>query len=165
MSAVVQLEPTQKALDAFVNDIMAKADDIGWEPQLHAESEALDREYGIYFKRKAGPGGQQWAPNAPRTIKAKGHARQLFGKPAKGFRLHASLTTRNGEFSIRYEIDHWPSRATLIHGTDAPYSVYNDRGTRRIPARQHIGISGQYFDGVAARGVEYAFDRFKKLNA
>jgi hypothetical protein len=155
---VVQLEPTQKAMDQFVAGIMATADRIGWEP-------FLDREYGRYFQSKTGPDGAGWVANAPSTIKRKGHARQLFGKPSQGFRLHASLTSRNGEFSIRYEIDHWPRVATLRHGTDAPYSYFNDAGTGRIPARRHIGISGQYFDGVATRGVDYAFDRFKKLNA
>ncbi len=165
MSAAEIIPPTQEGMDAFVSGIMATVDKIGWEVGLHDESERLDKEYGRYFSRKSGPDGRGWAPNARRTIKAKGHSRQLFGKPSQGFRLHASLTSRNGEFSIRYEIDHWPREARLIHGTDAPYSGYNDQGTRFIPARPHIGISGQYFDGIAQRGVSYAFDRFQKLNA
>lgn len=159
------IEPTQAGMDRFVRDMMAWTDKIGWEVFLDDESKRLDKEYGGYFRRKAGPDGAQWKPNAARTIKAKGHAKQLFGKPSKGFRLNASLTTRNGEFSIRYEIDHWPREARLIHGTDAPYSGYNDQGTSRIPARRHIGISGQYFDGLATRGVDHAFDRWKKLLA
>jgi hypothetical protein len=155
----------QRDMQAFVDEIAGATPKIRWEAHLADESEKLDRVYGRYFASKTGPDGSQWAKNAKSTIKAKGHARQLFGKPSLGFRLHKSLTTRNGAFSVRYEIDHWPERATLIHGTDAPYSVYNDQGTRFIPARRHIGISGQYFDGVAQRGVDYAFDRFKKLLA
>lgn len=152
----------QKDMNAFVAGIAAVIPAIRWEVHLHEESEKLDKVYGRYFSSKTGPDGSKWAPNAKSTVKRKGHARQLFGKPSLGFRLHKSLTTRNGEFSVRYELDHWPERATLIHGTDAPYSIYNDEGTRFIPARRHIGISGQYFDGVAQRGVDYAFDRLKK---
>lgn len=159
------IEPTQAGMDRFVAGMIAQTDKIGWEVFLFEESGRLDQEYGGYFKRGAGPDGASWKPNAASTIKAKGHARRLFGKPSKGFRLSASLSTRNGEFSIRYEIDHWPREAKLIHGTDAPYSEPNDQGTSRIPARHHIGISGQYFDGMANRGVSYAFDRFKKLLA
>lgn len=165
MSDATVIAPNQAGMDAFVADIMAKVDLISWEAGLQDESERLDKEYGRYFSSKTGPDGRSWAPNARSTIKRKGHSRQLFGKPSQGFRLHASLTSRNGEFSIRYEIDHWPRGAKLIHGTDAPYSAYNDQGTRFIPARRHIGISGQYFDGIAQRGVSYAFDRFQKLNA
>lgn len=155
----------QRDMQKFVDEIEATIPQIRWETHLTEESERLDKVYGRYFSSKTGPDGRAWAKNARRTIKAKGHARQLFGKPNLGFRLHKSLTTRNGAFSVRYELDHWPERATLIHGTDAPYSIYNDEGTSRIPARRHIGISGQYFDGVAQRGVDYAFDRLKKLNA
>ena len=156
---------TQQEMDAFIATVPAAFERIGWETFLEEESAKLDKQYSSYFRSKIGPDGSQWAANAKSTIKRKGHARQLFGKPSKGYRLHKSLTTRNGEFSIRYEIDHWPGRATLIHGTDAPYSVYNDQGTRTIPARRHIGVSGQYFDGFATRTIDYAFDRLKKLLA
>lgn len=156
---------SQREMDAFIGTIPAAFEKIGWELHLRDESEKLDKTYKTYFSQKVGPDGQQWAPNAPATIKRKGHARQLFGKPSKGYRLSKSLTTRDGEFSIRYEIDNWPGRATLIHGTDAPYSKPNDQGTRRIPARRHIGITGQYFDSFATRTVDYAFAQLKKLIA
>jgi hypothetical protein len=138
---------------------------VTWEGFADTEFRSLEQLHDEKFKGGGAgfftsAGG--WPPNAPSTVRMKGHSRPLFGIPSQGFRLHASLTQPNSEFGIRLTVDEWPNYAAIIFGTDAPYHAFNQYGTSRIPARPHLGISEKYFNDVAKRAVDHVFDRIQQ---
>lgn len=133
-----------------------------WQAFMEQEQRGLEKIHRNYFESFVGPDGKPWKANAPRTIKQKGHARQLHGIPARGFQLRQSLTLPMSQYGIRYEIDHWPL-ARLIFGTDAPYHGYNNDGTRWIPSRKHLGITRAYFGRLARRANSFAFKSIKRV--
>jgi hypothetical protein len=149
-----------------VDQVLQKLDSdfrgMRWLPFLQQEQRNLEIIHRQYFDAMVGPDGQPWKENAPRTIKRKGHSRRLHGIPGQGFRLRQSLTLPTSEFGIRYEIDHWPL-ARLVFGTDAPYHRPNQDGTKRIPARVHLGITRAYFNRLAVRANKFAFKRITRV--
>ena len=50
----------------------------------------------------------------------------------------------------------------LKFGTDLPYSVFNDQGTDRIPARPHIGMDNKHLDGLVRRALDYTIKQLAK---
>lgn len=95
---------------------------------LEAGATVLARDARLSWKepaRRPGP----WAPLAPSTIKRKGHDKLLYDTG----RLRDSITL--GEVT--------PSSAAV--GTDAPYSLYHQLGTKSMAARPFIpaGSDGQ----------------------
>ena len=150
----------QAGLKALFDSIVADVRAAKWEGWLQGELRLIEKLHDDYFQTRGrtfytAAGG--WAPNKQSTVKAKGHARVLFGKPKDGFRLHKSLSQPQSEFGIRITVDNWPDRATLVFGTDAPYHKYNQYGTRRIPARPHLGLTPQFFDKTVERAVDHVF--------
>ncbi len=111
--------------------------------------EPLEAGEKTAFDGRKTPGGTPWAPNAPSTIKRKGHGIQLF----ETGRLGSSLFGRTSD-SIR---DVYPHGLTF--GTGVPYSIFNQEGTRRIPQREHVGMGEvtcqKIVDLVADQAVEF----------
>lgn len=128
---------------------------LSWGDWLGNELKSLEAEHAKYFAQSRDPLGTAWAKLKPATVKRKGHATILVDTG----RLRASLSQPNSEYGIRYAVDEWP-RAGIVFGTDAPYSHYHDEGRPpRLPQRQHIGITPPYFDAMASRAVNFAFQK------
>jgi len=130
-----------------------------FEPFLRDELSLVSDQYSYYFAEQAGPDGAAWQANAPSTIKQKGHQRILRGKPDNQNRLSLSLTRKAADGDAVRDVIHVSNTFFAIHGTDVEYSVWNDRGTGRIPARHHIGVSVSYFDAFCNRAIDYAFQK------
>jgi hypothetical protein len=149
-------------VDKALQDLERDFRGMRWRPFMEQEQRNLENIHRRYFDSFTGPDGKSWQPNAPATIKKKGHARRLHGLPSLGFRLRQSLTQPSSEFGIRYAIDHWP-HARIVFGTDAFYHVYNQDGTRTIPARPHLGITRAYFYQMSKRANAFALTRITRI--
>jgi len=91
-----------------------------------------------YFASSAGPDGQPWAPNRPRTVQKKGHGIIL----RETWELQNSLTGTNDK-SIR-EIQ----PTMLEFGTNRPWAWLHQEGGRKVPQRQFIGMNDAAIDDV-----------------
>ncbi len=103
------------------------------------------------FDSRSAPGGEPWAPNAPSTIRRKGHGKQLF----ETGRLGSSLFGRTSD-SIRDVYQHG-----LTFGTSVPYSVFNQEGTPKIPARVHVGMSEKTLDAICDGVADFVVEQMK----
>lgn len=173
-----------KEVYANIQEDLEQVDFTGF---LQRELGLLADLHKSYFDQSRGPDGAPWAANAPSTIRQKGHAIVLRGKrgrPAKnvkatkrrpavkfsraqgvgGFRLATSLTAKTSQSfgdAIREAVDEG-NGANMTFGTDVPYSVYNDQGTDRIPARPHIGMDAKHLDGIVNRTLDYTIHELAK---
>jgi hypothetical protein len=160
---------------------------IDCEPYLFSELDYIADQEQSYFAASAGPDGSPWKANAPRTIKQKGHSIILRGKrgerpnnikPTKRrpgvsfsrqqntsqFRLARSLTLKSHQSfddAIREAVA-TDSGGKLRFGTFVPYSIFNDQGTERIPARPHIGFTDKYLDQATNRVLDFTIQQLAK---
>lgn len=186
MTQTIELNSIDE-LQGLFDGITKQAESINWTKQLQAELSFIADLEKSYFDKSAGPDGAPWVSNAPRTIKQKGHSVVLRGKRGigeasrkrtkhtptvkvsrarniAGFRLATSLTTKTTQSSgdsIREAVSA-PRGGALKFGTTVPYSVFNDQGTDRIPARPHIGLNDQYLNQATNRIVDYALQQLKQ---
>lgn len=154
---------------------------------LAAELDRMAVLHKSYFDSSRGPDGAAWKANAPRTVQQKGHAvvlRGIRGRKATnikatkrrpgvkfartrniaGFRLATSLTAKSRQSfgdAIREAIA-TTNGGALKFGTAVAYSIYNDQGTDRIPARPHIGMSEKHLDQMTARAADYTLAELSK---
>jgi hypothetical protein len=185
MKTVVLDKPED--LKLVYDGIAADFDAIEYEDILSNELNFLAELHKSFFDASTGPDGQPWAVNAPSTIRAKGHAVVLRGKkgtkPASvkatkrrpsvkfsrakgiaGFRLATSLTAKTTQSfgdAVR-EAASTDGGAMLKFGTTVEYSLYNDQGTDRIPARPHIGMTSKYLDEATNRVADYTLKALAK---
>lgn len=117
------------------------------------------------FQKSQSPTGEQWARNAPSTIRRKGHSRILRGHPDNKYRLSRSLTersTRSTGDAIREMIQEQDGRAYLAFGTAVEYSARHDQTRGRVPARRHVGINEQHLDGMVNRLADHIVNELAK---
>lgn len=154
------LEEFNEVIESVVEDFQA----IELVPYMQGELRQIEDLHAGFFKTATAPNGTAWKENALRTIRAKGHSRVLFGKPSNGFRLSHSLTGIANETTgdaIREAIA-VANGGMITFGTFVEYSVYNDQGTSRIPARPHIGLTINYLDAATERLTEHAITQLKQ---
>lgn len=153
---------SQQEMDAFIGRVVEDFNNVRMTPFLEDEQRRMEVAHQNYFNRMVSPAGALWRGNAKSTIRRKGHERILVGLTG---RLKASLTTQASEYGIRYEFDNWPAMAKLIFGTDAPYHGFNEFGTKRAPARPHLGIDESYLDRMLQRTLDHVFTGIKHAQA
>lgn len=167
------IDDLQDLYDGIAEDFA----DIDYEEYLAKELEyAADLHKG-FFDSSTGPDGQAWKPNAPLTVKLKGHSVVLRGirgqrpvsikatkrrprvrfsraKNIGGFRLATSLTTKTRQTfgdSIREAIA-TDSGGSMTFGTSVEYSIYNED-------RPHVGLTEQHLDKMTNRAADYALSK------
>lgn len=178
-------------LEALPELMASIEEDIGlidYGDLLRDELFLLSDEEKRYFDTSTGPDGAAWQANAPSTIKQKGHQMVLRGIPGQRpinqkatkrrpsvrfsaarniarFRLATSLTAKTTQSfgdAIREAVQEQPGVAYLTFGTAVEYSIYNELGTNRIPARPHVGISEQYLHKMVERACDYSIEQLAK---
>lgn len=148
--------------EAEIEDLYAGVDedfrDVEFVPWMHGELDILAEQHREYFDAEQSPDGGAWAPNAPSTIKRKGHSRILRG--FSPFRLSKSLKlkskTSTGD-AVRESIEQTDG-ATLGFGSSVEYAGdrFAGRPTKYAPSgRPHIGINEEYLDKMTERAVDY----------
>lgn len=143
-------------LEDAIQDIEKSVYDMEYTDLFYgiiAELEDLHREY---FYQEASPDGDNWPPLAPATIASKGHSNILY---ASG-RLNESLAFTSADSIRRIEVVRGMS--ALIFGTSVPYSVHHQFGTKVLPIREHIGITAEKADELAASVIEYTVGRLQR---
>lgn len=165
MTAVVEIR-TQADFSALYSSIEADFRGVRWAKWMEAEMRGLENFYQANWRGQRSPDGAPWAENRPSTIKRKKHQVILVGvRPKSGPRLRDAMTMPYADGAVRYAIDEWP-RAVIVHGSDIPYSPINERdrwqGGTPIPARPHVGVSMPYFDAMAGRATNHAFEAIQK---
>lgn len=108
------------------------------------------------FEAGRAPNGSTWAPNAPATVKRKGHGKVLRDTG----RLGVSLV-ESGHPDAVVEIVNEPAGCGFARGTSVPYSAPNQKGTKRIPARPHVGLTEDACDELAELGADLAIEHLK----
>jgi hypothetical protein len=157
------IEELQDLYDSLEEDFR----DISYVKWMHDELDRMTVLHQGYFNNSSGPDGVAWKPNAPSTIRQKGHAVVLRGKTRyrvqgkrkkrwkniakkSQFRLKRSLTLNAKKAmgdAIRDAID-TDNGAYLQFGTAVEYSAYNQD-------RPHVGINEQHLDGMVERVADY----------
>lgn len=175
-------------LPEFFANIYEDFGQIDYGVFLAGELDILADLHRDMFQNSQSPDGAPWKPNAPSTIRQKGHAIILRGKrnttpsrnvkatkrrPAvrhnkskgiRGFRLATSLTAKTKQSfgdAVREAIGR-PGGGDATFGTSVEYSIYNDQGTSRIPARPHIGMTEQQLDAIVGRALDYSLQQLAK---
>jgi hypothetical protein len=121
-----------------------------YAPTLEAFIPALESFHTSLFTGQHAPDGTPWAPNAPATVKRKGHGVILFETGEE----EASLEGHTGD-SIRDVFDRG-----LTFGTSVEHAIFhNEPGPNsREPQREDVGINDEILDRlvglVADRTVE-----------
>lgn len=135
------IDELQGVLDGIVDQYEA----IPLGDQLAPELAGFEQQHQEYFDRAAGPDGASWPPNAPSTVRRKGHGKVLRDKDD----LMQSLTSDHPD-AIRHVFDEG-NTGGLTFGTSRDYSRYHDRPSGNRPARRHVGTNEQHVDGIAER--------------
>jgi phage gpG-like protein len=125
-----------------LDDLQRQVNEMDYEEILKGSQQDLaEYETGIFageFDSNLNP----WAPLAPSTIKRKGHDRILLETGA----LRESLVHVGGPGNVAETA----SRG-MIFGTEVPYAIFHQTGTRRMPARPPVGISEETLDKLCNR--------------
>jgi phage gpG-like protein len=140
MGRLIEVE-TLDEWQAVFDGLAEQFAEIDYTDPLTEALPKLEKSHQEFFDNEAGPEGA-WAPNAPSTVKRKGHGIVLL----ESGRLTASLVGRTAD-SVR-EVFNAEGQHSLIFGTDVPYSVFNQEGTSRAPARPHVGMTEETMQAV-----------------
>jgi len=151
--------------------------DIDYQPWMSDELNRLADLHRAFFNSSSGPDGALWKPNAPSTIRQKGHSTILRGvrgaKPPRktrkgglkyrrsrwigGYRLATSLSAKgvgSAGDAVREAIDK-STGAQLAFGTTVPYSIYNED-------RPHLGMNESHLDGMVERVADHVLAQLAK---
>ena len=130
-----------ESLVSVVIDAAESAADADYTEALDDAIEILQGfERKLYLEQRDA-GGRAWAPLAMSTILRKEHGAILVDSG----RMYESLTTPNGTADTIWETgDTW-----LRFGTSVPYAHWHQTGTRRMPARPHVGCDQLAADMIA----------------
>ena len=144
MSIVLTIEVDNASqIDAAIQTVVQSVCDsistADYSPAFERIATEYEKFHQKLFENETAPDGTGWAPLAASTIKAKGHDVILH----ETGRLGTSLFSRTAD-SIR-DID----PTFLTFGEDVPYSAFLDVGTRRMPARPHVGLNEDMVDKTA----------------
>lgn len=140
-------------IPSLFSDLSRSVSELDFDPIMIATLELLAEGEEQAFNAGANPStGEAWVPNAESTIKRKGHGIVLFEAGA----LEESLIGVGNEGNI-----HETSHRGLLFGTDIPYSLFNQEGTSRIPARPHVGMNPKLIDFVAEEVLESAIEQLR----
>jgi len=121
------------AANSVFHDVVERVRQMDYEPAMIGLLEVIADGEREAFNAGANPTtGERWVPNASSTIARKGHGIPLFESGA----LEESLIGVGNPGNI-----HETSHRGLLFGTEIPYSIFNQGGTDRIPARPHVGMN------------------------
>lgn len=184
---ITQVLNSFEELPAFFEGISNDFAEIDYTDYLVKELDFAADLHKKYFDSSTGPDGGAWQPNAPSTIRQKGHSTILrgvrgqvqkhiksrkgrpgvfspFTKNVRGYRLATSLTTKTRQTfgdAVREAIG-TEGGGVMSFGTTVPYAIYNDQGTERIPARPHIGLTEQHLDKMVNRAADFTLAELAK---
>lgn len=151
-----------EGLADLFNEMEDQLFDHDFTPAMTAEIGQLQEVHRRHFENQADPGGTPWAPLSPATVAMKGrrsgHQAAHETILVDTGRLFESLVVGpavSDSDRIR-DVGRLDDGAYLTFGTDVPYSIFHDTGTRRMPARVHVGMSSEDVDAMTGRLADAA---------
>ena len=148
-------EQIEDQLGVVFEDVIFSWEHIDYDPVLDTITDELEIHHAEHFGLERAPSGDIWPDLAASTIAKKGHDRKLweFGD------LFGSLFSETDE-SIRIRASDGAG-AELIYGTSDEKSLYHQRGTDKIPQREHVGMSELFTELVEATTTEFVLDALR----
>jgi hypothetical protein len=165
-------------------------EDIDYADYLYRELDLMADLHKSFFDQSKGPDGATWDPNAPSTVRQKGHAvilRGVRGRQEKsvkgtknrprvrfsrgrkigGYRLATSLTAKTRQSfgdAIREGIATHGGGA-MTFGSAVEYA--GDKGAGRVTAyapqgRPHVGMNEQHLDKMTERAADYTLEQLAR---
>lgn len=179
MTQTLTLDGIEELPELFAG-IQEDFEAIDYGEWLAGELDRMAVAHKAYFDSSTGPDGAAWKPNAPSTIRQKGHSTILRGVRGRkernikgtkrrpkvtfsrarwigGFRLSTSLTAKTRQTfgdAIREAIA-TEYGGELKFGTSVEYSVFNED-------RPHVGISEKHLDGMVERAADFTLAELAK---
>lgn len=144
-------------LQGVLDDVAKQFGDIDYQPVLVSALKDMESLHESYFASGAGPAGT-WPPNAPSTVRRKGHATVLVEKG----KLRASLNSPGGDAVRDVFKEGADNQHGLVFGTSVEHSIFNQEGTPTAPARPHVGLTEQALDRIAENVADYTVERLKE---
>lgn len=143
MTKTIELDGLD-GLQGVFDDIGKDFEEVRYVELLQGELDILQRAHTDYYVSQSSPVGEAWPVLSPVTIRKKGHAVILF---ETGQQMQ-SLTSADAEDAIR-DIQEIHLFTGLTFGTSAPFAAFHQAGTRRMPARPHVGMNEPQVDFLA----------------
>lgn len=163
--STITIDGLDRLGDLFA-DIGEQLFDADFTPALRAEIPHLMETHRDHFDNQSNPVGEAWAPLAQSTIDGKGrrsghnaaHSTILVDTG----RLAESLIMGESADADRIrDVERNPGADFLVFGTSVPYSIFHDTGTRRMPARVHVGLNDTDVDKMTERLADFAVEKLK----
>jgi hypothetical protein len=148
-------------LPGFFNMLKSKFANVDLEAWMKEEISYLQMWEAELFAVGKSPSGQQWQELSPLTIAKKGSEIILIDT----LRLwNAEATTSGSGDSVREGL-RTHNGCMIVYGTTVEYAGFLQTGTRKMPARPHIGVNLDYFKSFARRAVAAVFDGVQRMGA
>lgn len=142
----------ERDFEQLLQGVASDFDGTDWQPWMDKSFGVIEQQHARMFGAQQHADGRPWAPLAPSTVKRKGHSTILL----ETGRLRASLTQPRHGDGVREQWDEWPRAAGLIFGTEVPYSQFHETGTKRMPARPHVGMNAEALDVLTNLAADHA---------
>jgi len=143
---VETLDQWQVVFDGIADQFAA----IDYTDPLNETLPKLEKAHQEFFDNEAGPTGA-WPALAPSTVRRKGHGIVLL----ESGKLTQSLGGRSADSIREVFRDGANNQHALIFGTSVEYSIFHQQGTKRIPARPHVGITEPLLDQTAGEVADW----------
>jgi len=135
------------------DDIASNFRAASYRDELDDIDDLIYESHADRFGLENDPNLSAWPPLAAATIARKGHATILVDTK----RLRRSLTTKGHTDHVGEITDRG-----LTFGTDVPYSIFHQQGTRNIPQRAHVGLTTENVDELTEVITKSASDKLRK---
>lgn len=149
-NVVPQLIEDIQYLGMIYAEIEQQFKECDYEETLTAFFPILEQTHAEHFRTQSAPDGTPWPPLSDRTVKRKKHDRILF----QTGRLRSSLIGNTSD-TVRAVSERGQG---LLFGTAVEYAGFHDKGSGRLPQRQHVGMVDETLqilvDSVADKTVE-----------
>ena len=135
-------EQIRDGIQDVLDDVQNDYENTDLQSALSALEILLEEHHTDHYTLERAPDGTSWPALSPVTEARKGSNKILV---ELGDML-ASLISKTGT-SIRQKSVN-AGRAELIYGTADEKAAYHQRGTDRIPQREHVGMSELFVDDL-----------------
>ena len=138
------LDDLKSELDDVANDFFH----IELGPLIVSVERMIESHHKNIFEQELAPSGAYWEELAESTVEAKGHAIILEDLGD----LLQSLTFGGMGDAIR-ERHTTTGAAELLFGTTDPKSEFHQKGTKKMPQREHVGLNDIFIDEFMVPGI------------
>jgi phage gpG-like protein len=156
MPEVIQETVTNKGeLQEVFNDISAGFRRAEYRDELDEFNDILYETHADSFALASDSDNSAWPPLAAATVARKRSAEIL----VETGRLRTSLTTKGGQDHVGEITDRG-----LTFGTEVPYSVFHQLGTRNMPQRAPVGVPQKRVDELTETITDAAARKLRKVS-